>query len=421
MDWNEDGLRDLISGEFGGNIRHYRNIGTPGNPLLAFDGFLTCAGQIINVYNNSCPWVNDWNEDGRKDLLVGSSDGRIRLYLNVGTNANPVFNQTNYITLADGDTLTAGSRCAPAVMDFNGDGAKDILCGQVDGFLYFFENQGSNADPQLMNYEFLKTGSIGIDVGSTSRVAPIDWEGDGEMDLVVGCMEARLRLYRQSPSTLPAPTLDVVYHGPGNIPATGARLEFNAAIFNMSDLPLQFDIWSDVKLPSGFFAGPLLNFDEILLPPFSGATRNATQLLPERAPEGLYTYHAYAGDQRRLQVYSEDDFSVYKTNMESPASVNSREQMAATSADSCGGIRFRASPNPFNSETTLSLEIPASGCVQLRIYDTAGRLIEDLVNGWWEEGFQQVNWKAGGLPSGIYFAKLVTMQTMAMQKLLLMK
>jgi len=421
VDWNEDGLIDLISGEFGGNISYFRNIGTSGNPLLTFDDFLTCAGQIINVYNNSCPWVDDWNEDGRKDLLVGSSDGRIWLYLNVGTNANPVFNQIDYVTLADGDTLTAGSRSAPAVVDLNGDGLKDMVCGQVDGVLFFFENQGSNADPQLADYEYLKTGSIGVDVGSTSRAAPLDWDGDGDMDLAIGCMEARLRLYLQSPSTLPAPTLDVIYHGPGNIPATGARLAFQAAVFNASGLPLQFDIWSDVKLPSGLFFGPTVNFNEILLPPFSGTSRNATQLLPERAPGGLYTYHVYAGDRRRLQTYAEDDFSVYKMNSRGEETSGADESSGQRSTDGASGLMIYAVPNPFNPTTAIGYWLAAGCYVNLRIFDTAGRLVVDLVNGWREKGFQQITWNAGGLPSGIYFARLEAEQASIVQKLIFIK
>jgi hypothetical protein len=41
----------------------------------------------------SAPTVIDWNNDGKKDLLVGHFDqGHISLHLNQGTDANPVFN-----------------------------------------------------------------------------------------------------------------------------------------------------------------------------------------------------------------------------------------------------------------------------------------------------------------------------------------
>jgi hypothetical protein len=47
-------------------------------------------GGGTNLYTVPC--VVDWNEDGRKDLLVGCFyNGFIYLYLNSGTNNAPVF------------------------------------------------------------------------------------------------------------------------------------------------------------------------------------------------------------------------------------------------------------------------------------------------------------------------------------------
>jgi len=55
---------------------------------------------------DTAPCVTDWNNDGLKDLLVGQNDfGKIRLYLNSGTNSSPVF--TNYTFIqADGNDIT---------------------------------------------------------------------------------------------------------------------------------------------------------------------------------------------------------------------------------------------------------------------------------------------------------------------------
>lgn len=52
------------------------------------------AGKPIDIkVGHLVPCVSDWNNDGRKDLVVGQfSKGAIRLYLNQGTDAEPVFN-----------------------------------------------------------------------------------------------------------------------------------------------------------------------------------------------------------------------------------------------------------------------------------------------------------------------------------------
>ena len=46
----------------------------------------------LNVDYHSAPFVVDWDNDGKKDLLVGQEAyGYIRLFLNKGTDINPSF------------------------------------------------------------------------------------------------------------------------------------------------------------------------------------------------------------------------------------------------------------------------------------------------------------------------------------------
>ena len=56
-------------------------------------------GKVIDVdIGHLVPVVIDWNEDGRKDLLVGQfSGGKIRLYLNQGTDSAPVYKDFSYL------------------------------------------------------------------------------------------------------------------------------------------------------------------------------------------------------------------------------------------------------------------------------------------------------------------------------------
>ncbi len=63
-------------------------------------------GEIQPSFNYSVPCVTDWNQDGKKDLLVGVFlEGNIFYYLNSGTNRNPVFTKASKL-LADGKELT---------------------------------------------------------------------------------------------------------------------------------------------------------------------------------------------------------------------------------------------------------------------------------------------------------------------------
>ena len=46
------------------------------------------------------PTVADWNGDGKKDLIVGSftgEPGNVRVYLNIGTDAEPKFGKAAFL------------------------------------------------------------------------------------------------------------------------------------------------------------------------------------------------------------------------------------------------------------------------------------------------------------------------------------
>ncbi len=70
---------------------------------------LTCAGNIIDVGYYAAPCVVDWDGDGIKDLVLGQfTSGNIRFYKNEGTNAAPVFNTYSMIQ-ADGSPISVPS------------------------------------------------------------------------------------------------------------------------------------------------------------------------------------------------------------------------------------------------------------------------------------------------------------------------
>jgi len=60
---------------------------------------LKANGKIIDVeIGHLVPCVTDWNNDGKKDLIVGQfRGGKISLYLNQGTDSEPEFKDSNYL------------------------------------------------------------------------------------------------------------------------------------------------------------------------------------------------------------------------------------------------------------------------------------------------------------------------------------
>ena len=78
-------------------------------------------------------------------------------------------------------------------------------------------------------------------------------------------------------------------------------------------------------------------------------------------------------------------------------------------------------PNPFNPTTSINYGLETDGHVEIMIYDAAGRLVEELVNGHKDGGSYSVNWNASNQASGMYFVKMVAGDVIQTQKLVLLK
>ena len=79
-------------------------------------------------------------------------------------------------------------------------------------------------------------------------------------------------------------------------------------------------------------------------------------------------------------------------------------------------------PNPFNPSTTVGFTLRVSGLTNLKVYDALGREVSTLVNEYLEAGvYHERTFNAGGLASGIYFARLTSGGESRMQKMMLVK
>ena len=83
-------------------------------------------------------------------------------------------------------------------------------------------------------------------------------------------------------------------------------------------------------------------------------------------------------------------------------------------------------PNPFNPSTTVEYQLPASGDVEVRVFDIAGHLVRTLESGFQVQGEHRVIWdgrdNAGqGVASGPYFCQVVFGDAAIAKKMLLIK
>ncbi|MCA9124985.1 MAG: carboxypeptidase regulatory-like domain-containing protein [Planctomycetales bacterium] len=207
VDWNNDGLEDLLVGETIGSygkVRLYLNEGTAAQPqfgevvYLQVDGadLVVPAAGSLGVF----PRVVDWNNDARKDLLLGLNDGRVQVLVNVNTNETPEFQTGFYVEagpLGTKSQIDVGSQATVEMADWNADGRLDLIVGAFDGQIRVFLNEGSPESPDYRNPWIVQDAMGNLSTpGGAASVAVADLDGDGRLDLVLGNSVGSLYLYR---------------------------------------------------------------------------------------------------------------------------------------------------------------------------------------------------------------------------------
>ncbi len=78
-------------------------------------------------------------------------------------------------------------------------------------------------------------------------------------------------------------------------------------------------------------------------------------------------------------------------------------------------------PNPFNPSTSIKYQVPASGQVELKVYDVLGKEVATLVNAVRTAGTYECTFNASNLPSGLYIYSLKAGGSTLTKKMLLLK
>jgi len=140
-DFDHDGDLDLLCGEFVDRFTYFENSGTANAPRFA-------AGRVLPFTAELCmitPTVVDWNGDGWPDIVCGEEDGRVAYYQHTGRiqNGVPTFEPRRWFQQEAAD-VKFGALVTPWAVDWDDDGDQDLVCGNTAGFIGLIENLGGN-------------------------------------------------------------------------------------------------------------------------------------------------------------------------------------------------------------------------------------------------------------------------------------
>ncbi len=149
-DFDGDGDLDLLCGEFLDQFTYFQNTGSRTQPQYSAAQRLTHAGRPLQMdLQMIVPVAIDWDHDGDVDLVCGDEDGRVALLEHTGqiTNGVPDFLAPKYFQQR-AQYVKCGALVTPASVDWDEDGDEDLICGNTAGYLAFIENLDGGAPPQ---------------------------------------------------------------------------------------------------------------------------------------------------------------------------------------------------------------------------------------------------------------------------------
>lgn len=210
VDYDGDGARDIVVGlgiwtDYGwddaynergewtnGPLHGYvyvcLNTGTNDAPAYAGPVQVMTTSGPVDTFGAPSPNFADFDGDGDLDLMCGEFVDHITYFENTGTRTEPVYAPGRHLTHDGAEIRMELCMLQVIAMDWDKDGDQDLVVGEEDGRVALLEHTGVVVDgmPQFLPPRHFKQKADSLKVGALSTPYSCDWDADGDEDLIVG-------------------------------------------------------------------------------------------------------------------------------------------------------------------------------------------------------------------------------------------
>ncbi len=206
---------DLFLGHDVGPIIHQINVGT-NKTDLKFNP--PESGLFSQVFSRSSPSIGDYNGDGLTDLIVGVADGSLHLLIQNSKTKN--FESNDSLV----STIKVDGHSAPAMVDYNSDGLMDIIVGSENGTLAVYLNKGTVLLP---TWE-LQINALKFPMGTflSPTIVPVG----KSFDIIVGSRSSGLSYLKNTDTSGSSPKFDLIPFQNQGSPFRNLKFSTNAYI-----------------------------------------------------------------------------------------------------------------------------------------------------------------------------------------------
>ncbi len=181
-DLDGDGLPDILVGSIEGILYCYQNLGVLGSPLwVSREAWV----RGVRVESFSSPCLVDLNHDGLLDLAVCSGNGNVRFWFHV-EGEQPGWVEASWMFQG----IRVAEKSSIAFIDLDGDGLEDMIVGTDNG-LRCYLNTGDPSIPAWTPANWIVSG---LNTGNWTY--PSACRINGRVHLFVGLQDGTVKVYR---------------------------------------------------------------------------------------------------------------------------------------------------------------------------------------------------------------------------------